>query len=162
VDYQVEHGWNIIRQPLGLPHLHCLRFRGSQPCTLRHAGMRNGTGGRLPHGVQQHEARLLPLRGIREHVHQQRGDRHAVLRWLRCARPRQHRLDPNLVTIIGVAAMFAKTFFFIFFFMWVRWTLPRFRFDQLMNLGWKGLIPLAILNILITGGVMLALGQLAP
>jgi len=58
--------------------------------------------------------------------------------------------------------MFAKTFFFIFFFMWVRWTLPRFRFDQLMNLGWKGLIPLAILNILITGGVMLALGQLAP
>jgi NADH-quinone oxidoreductase subunit H len=39
---------------------------------------------------------------------------------------------------------------------------PRFRFDQLMNLGWKGLIPLAILNILITGGVMLALGQLAP
>ena len=70
--------------------------------------------------------------------------------------------DPNLITIIGVAAMFAKTFFFIFFFMWIRWTLPRFRFDQLMNLGWKGLIPLAIVNILITGGIMLAQGQLAP
>ncbi|MBP6311562.1 MAG: NADH-quinone oxidoreductase subunit NuoH [Flavobacteriales bacterium] len=60
--------------------------------------------------------------------------------------------DPNIVTILGMMAMFAKTFFFIFFFMWVRWSVPRFRFDQLMNLGWKTLIPLAILNILLTGG----------
>jgi len=60
-------------------------------------------------------------------------------------------LDPNLATIIGVAAMFAKTFFFIFFFMWVRWSTPRFRFDQLMNLGWKTLIPLGIFNIVLTG-----------
>ena len=69
--------------------------------------------------------------------------------------------DPNLITILGAAAMFAKTFFFIFLFMWVRWTLPRFRFDQLMNLGWKGLIPLALINILITAGIMLAQGDLA-
>ncbi|HRQ85963.1 MAG TPA: NADH-quinone oxidoreductase subunit H, partial [Flavobacteriales bacterium] len=68
--------------------------------------------------------------------------------------------DPNLITILGAMAMFAKTFFFIFFFMWVRWTLPRFRFDQLMNLGWKGLIPLAIVNILITAGIMLAQGEI--
>ena len=59
--------------------------------------------------------------------------------------------SPNLVTIIGVIAMFAKVFFFIFFFMWVRWTIPRFRYDQLMDLGWKILIPLAIANIVITG-----------
>jgi NADH-quinone oxidoreductase subunit H len=62
-------------------------------------------------------------------------------------------LDPNLVTVIGAAAMFAKTFFFIFLFMWVRWSIPRFRFDQLMNLGWKRLIPLGILNIVVTGGL---------
>jgi len=62
-------------------------------------------------------------------------------------------LDPNLATIIGVAAMFAKTFFFIFFFMWVRWSTPRFRFDQLMNLGWKALIPLGVFNILLTGSI---------
>lgn len=59
--------------------------------------------------------------------------------------------SPNLVTIIGVVVLFAKIFAFIFFFMWVRWTIPRFRYDQLMDLGWKSLIPLAIFNIIITG-----------
>jgi NADH-quinone oxidoreductase subunit H len=60
-------------------------------------------------------------------------------------------LGPNWVTILGTVGLFIKIGMVIFFFMWVRWTLPRFRFDQLMNLGWKGLIPLAILNILLTG-----------
>jgi NADH-quinone oxidoreductase subunit H len=63
----------------------------------------------------------------------------------------------NIATLIGVGALFAKALFFVFFFMWVRWTLPRFRYDQLMNLGWKGLLPLSILNVLITGVVMLFL-----
>lgn len=61
----------------------------------------------------------------------------------------------NVVTLVGVAVMFAKIFLFIFFFMWVRWTLPRFRYDQLMKLGWQILIPLAILNIVLTGGAIL-------
>ncbi len=60
-------------------------------------------------------------------------------------------LSDNLVAILGVIALFAKIFAFIFFFMWVRWTIPRFRYDQLMDLGWKVLIPLAIANIIITG-----------
>lgn len=64
-------------------------------------------------------------------------------------------LSPNLVTILGIAALFLKTFAFIFFFMWVRWTVPRFRYDQLMRLGWKILIPLALLNMLITGAIVL-------
>lgn len=62
--------------------------------------------------------------------------------------------DPNWIAVIGSAFLFAKIFFFIFLFMWVRWTLPRFRYDQLMNLGWKALIPLSIINIGITGVVM--------
>ncbi len=48
-----------------------------------------------------------------------------------------------------------KIVLFIFFFMWVRWTIPRFRYDQLMKLGWKVLIPLAIFNMLVTGFVVL-------
>jgi NADH-quinone oxidoreductase subunit H len=64
-------------------------------------------------------------------------------------------LSQNAITIIGTIGLFMKIFFFIFFFMWIRWTLPRFRYDQLMNLGWKGLIPLAIVNLAITGLVMI-------
>jgi len=58
---------------------------------------------------------------------------------------------PTIAPIIGVVVLFGKIFFSIFFFMWVRWTIPRFRYDQLMDLGWKGLIPLAIANIIVTG-----------
>jgi len=60
-------------------------------------------------------------------------------------------LSQNWITIIGVFVFFAKIIAFIFFFMWIRWTLPRFRYDQLMNLGWKILIPLALGNIALTG-----------
>lgn len=60
-------------------------------------------------------------------------------------------LSENWITIIGTLVFFLKIFGFIFFFMWIRWTLPRFRYDQLMNLGWKMLIPLAIANIVLTG-----------
>lgn len=64
------------------------------------------------------------------------------------------QVGPIAAPLIGTAVLFLKIFMFIFFFMWVRWTIPRFRYDQLMNLGWKGLIPLAIANIIITGIVI--------
>jgi NADH-quinone oxidoreductase subunit H len=66
-------------------------------------------------------------------------------------------LSPNTMAILGIVFLFAKIFFFIFFFMWVRWTVPRFRFDQLMNLGWKILIPLSIFWVAITGFITLML-----
>jgi NADH-quinone oxidoreductase subunit H len=65
------------------------------------------------------------------------------------------RIAHNIITIMGTVVFFLKIFAFIFFFMWVRWTLPRFRYDQLLNLGWKGLIPLAIINIVLTGAFIL-------
>ena len=60
----------------------------------------------------------------------------------------------NIGALLGFLTLFAKICFFIFFYTWVRWTIPRLRYDQLMHLGWKILIPLAILNIIITGIVM--------
>lgn len=60
----------------------------------------------------------------------------------------------NIGALLGFLTLFAKICFFIFFYMWVRWTIPRFRYDQLMHLGWKILIPLAVINIIITGVVM--------
>lgn len=76
--------------------------------------------------------------------------------------PFQHELglDGNALSIVQTIVFFGKVFFFLFFFMWVRWTLPRFRYDQLMNLGWKVLLPLALANIVITGLTMWATGHI--
>jgi NADH-quinone oxidoreductase subunit H len=61
----------------------------------------------------------------------------------------------NVLAVLQIVAIFMKISFFIFTFMWIRWTLPRFRYDQLMHLGWKTMIPLAIVNMLLTGGGLL-------
>lgn len=64
-------------------------------------------------------------------------------------------VSPNILTLLGTLVLFIKIICFIFFFMWVRWTIPRFRYDQLMRLGWNYLIPIALVNMLITGGWIL-------
>jgi len=61
------------------------------------------------------------------------------------------------LTILSVLIFFAKLLFFLFFFMWVRWTLPRFRYDQLMSLGWKFMLPLALTYIIVIAAVILIL-----
>jgi NADH-quinone oxidoreductase subunit H len=64
-------------------------------------------------------------------------------------------VPPMIYSFIGVAVLLGKAVGFILFFMFIRWTIPRFRYDQLMNLGWKSLIPFALINMLITGAVIL-------
>ncbi len=64
-------------------------------------------------------------------------------------------VPPVLFSAICIMALMTKIVFMILFFMAVRWTLPRFRYDQLMRLGWRSLIPLALVNMVVTGGVIL-------
>ena len=63
-------------------------------------------------------------------------------------------LSPFLTSILQVLTFFIKVVFMILFFIWVRWSVPRFRYDQLMNLGWKVMLPLALLNIVGTAVVI--------
>ena len=64
-------------------------------------------------------------------------------------------IGTNWVALIHSGVFLFKAACFLFLFMWVRWTIPRFRYDQLMNLGWKILIPLALINMLATGAFIL-------
>nr|MDQ6904627.1 NADH-quinone oxidoreductase subunit H [Bacteroidota bacterium] len=65
------------------------------------------------------------------------------------------KIGTNWMAILQGGVFFAKIACFLFLFMWVRWTIPRFRYDQLMNLGWKILLPLSLINMLITGALIL-------
>ncbi|MEE2752464.1 MAG: complex I subunit 1 family protein, partial [Candidatus Latescibacterota bacterium] len=58
------------------------------------------------------------------------------------------------VSLLKVLVFAVKTAFFLFVFIWVRWTVPRFRYDQVMRLGWKYLLPIALANIFVTGLVL--------
>ncbi len=64
-------------------------------------------------------------------------------------------VPPLVFSLLGVVVVITKAILFVLFFMAIRWTLPRFRYDQLMNLGWKKLIPLALINMIITGAAIL-------
>ena len=72
----------------------------------------------------------------------------------------ENAIGADWTRVLGFMLFFGKIVGFILFFMWVRWTLPRFRYDQLMNLGWKILLPLSIANIFLTGLTMWAMGRL--
>jgi NADH-quinone oxidoreductase subunit H len=65
-----------------------------------------------------------------------------------------------LVVLLGILSFSVKTAAYLFFAMWVRWTLPRFRWDQLMSLGWRTVVPLALANLVLTGFLVLPLGNM--
>jgi NADH-quinone oxidoreductase subunit H len=68
-------------------------------------------------------------------------------------------VPPAAVLALRIGSFVAKTLFFCWLYIWVRWTIPRFRYDQVMRLGWKVMLPLALFNIFVTGLVLLLINR---
>ena len=66
----------------------------------------------------------------------------------------------NIASLIGVPVLILKAGFFMWLFVWVRWTLPRFRYDQLMRLGWRYMLPIGVVNFMVMAILHLALGSI--
>jgi NADH-quinone oxidoreductase subunit H len=65
----------------------------------------------------------------------------------------------HFATVAQIGAFVVKTMLFAWLFIWVRWTLPRFRYDQLMRLGWKFILPVALLNFFVTAAIVLVVNS---
>lgn len=157
VQNQIDHGWHIIYQPLG--------FMLFFVCALAEC---NRTPFDLPEAEnelnfgyhQEYSSMKLGFYLFAEYINMFVSS--AVMATLYFGgydipfvNEASWGLAPWLLSLISFSVLMAKVSFFLFVFIWIRWTIPRFRFDQLMNLGWKGLIPLALINMLITAAVLL-------
>ncbi|HEX2607504.1 MAG TPA: NADH-quinone oxidoreductase subunit NuoH [Flavisolibacter sp.] len=160
VNEQMQHGWNIIYQPLG--------FLIFFVCALAEC---NRTPFDLPEAEnelnfgyhQEYSSMKLGFYLFAEYINMFiSGVIMSTLFFGGYDIPFVNEAawgDHWWVGLIGFGALMTKAFLFIFLFMWIRWTIPRFRYDQLMNLGWKGLLPLALINMLITAVVVLLLNK---
>jgi NADH-quinone oxidoreductase subunit H len=160
VDQQIQHGWNIIYQPLGfLIFLVCaLAECNRTPFDLPEAENELNMGYH-----QEYSSMKLGFYLFAEYINMFiSGVVMATLFFGGYDIPFINEAawgDHWWVGLIGFVVLMAKAVFFIFLFMWIRWTIPRFRYDQLMNLGWKGLLPLALVNMIITAVVVLLLNK---
>ncbi len=157
VQNQIEHGWHIMYQPLGfLIFFVCaLAECNRTPFDLAEAENELNFGYH-----QEYSSMKLGFYLFAEYINMFiSGVVMSCLFFGGYDIPFVHEaswgLNQNLMAIIGFAVLMTKAFFFVFVFMWIRWTIPRFRYDQLMNLGWKKLVPLALLNMIVTAAVIL-------
>jgi len=160
VTYQTEHGWNFIYQPLGflIFFICALAECNRTPFDLPEAENELNFGYH-----QEYSSMKLGFYLFAEYINMFiSGVVMATLYFGGYDIPFVNEAAWGAhwwVGLLGFGALMTKAFAFIFLFMWIRWTIPRFRFDQLMNLGWKGLLPLALVNMLITAVVVLLLNK---
>lgn len=160
VNHQLAHGWNIIYQPLGflIFFICALAECNRTPFDLAEAENELNFGYH-----QEYSSMKLGFYLFAEYINMFiSGVVMATLFFGGYDIPFLNEAawgNAWWVGLAGFAALMLKSFFFIFLFMWIRWTIPRFRYDQLMNLGWKGLLPLALVNMVITAAVVLLLNK---
>lgn len=150
VNSQIEHGWNILWAPLGFLLFLVSSFAETnrQPFDLPEAEPELVGGYHT-----EYSSMKWALFFLAEYANMIAAS--AVMTVLFLGGWHIPFIDtlgfsPTVVTLLGIGAFMLKIFAFIFVFMWVRWSIPRFRYDQLMNLGWKVLLPLGLLNIVLT------------
>jgi NADH-quinone oxidoreductase subunit H len=158
---QVQHGWHIIYQPLG--------FIIFFVCALAEC---NRTPFDLPEAEnelnfgyhQEYSSMKLGFYLFAEYINMFVSSAVMVTIFfggydIPFVNEASWGLAPWLMSLISFSVLMTKVAFMLFLFLWIRWTIPRFRYDQLMNLGWKKLIPLALLNMIITAAVILWLNK---
>ena len=157
VNNQLEHGWHVIYQPLG--------FLIFFVCALAEC---NRTPFDLPEAEnelnfgyhQEYSSMKLGFYLFAEYINMFiSGVVMSTLYFggydIPFVNEASWGLNQNLLAIIGFVVLMTKALFFVFVFMWIRWTIPRFRFDQLMKLGWRTFIPLALVNMVATAALIL-------
>ncbi|RYY39556.1 MAG: NADH-quinone oxidoreductase subunit NuoH [Chitinophagaceae bacterium] len=160
VDYQIQHGWNVLYQPLGffIFFICALAECNRTPFDLPEAENELNMGYH-----QEYSSMKLGFYLFAEYINMFiSGVVMATLFFGGWDIPFFNEAAHGgawWVGLLSFACLMCKAFFSIFLFMWIRWTIPRFRFDQLMNLGWRGLLPLALANMVITAGLVLWLNN---
>ena len=154
---QVEHGWHIVYQPLGfiIFFVCALAECNRTPFDLAEAENELNFGYH-----QEYSSMKLGFYLFAEYINMFVSSAVMVTLYfggydIPFINEASWGLSSFWMSAISFGVMMAKITFFLFCFLWIRWTIPRFRYDQLMNLGWKKLIPLALVNMLITAAVLL-------
>ena len=156
---QVQHGWHIIYQPLGfiIFFVCALAECNRTPFDLAEAENELNFGYH-----QEYSSMKLGFYLFAEYINMFISSAIMVTLYfggydIPFVNEASWGLSSFWMTAISFAVMMTKIGFFLFLFLWIRWTIPRFRYDQLMNLGWKKLIPLALVNMIITAALLLFL-----
>lgn len=160
VNYQIQHGWNFLFQPLGflIFFICALAECNRTPFDLAEAENELNFGYH-----QEYSSMKLGFYLFAEYINMfMSGVVMATLFFGGYDIPFVNEAawgNAWWVGLLSFTVLMFKAFMFIFLFMWIRWTIPRFRYDQLMNLGWKGLLPLALVNMVVTAAVALWLNK---
>ena len=156
IGWQAQHGWLVIYAPLSFIIFLVASFAETNRTPFDLPEAETGTGRRLPHGIQLDEIRAVFPRRICQHDRVVGDDGDAVFRRLDAAVLGAGPAGGDRWRSASRTSWFSwrRCLLFMVLFIWVRWMLPRFRYDQLMDLGWRRFMPLALANILVTAVVL--------